>query len=106
MSLLENLMDQALRSLEPDERRQLMESFAEKMLVSLTGDERKALLEVVVDRFLTGLSAEEQSALVREVLPHLLGRLLEAGGMSVDDFLWSAMGSLGALEGKPKPPAT
>jgi hypothetical protein len=34
------------------------------------------------------------------VLPHLLGRLLQAGNMSVDDFLWAAMGSLGALEGK------
>ena len=105
MSLLENLMDQALKGLEPDERQRLMESFADKMLASLSPDERRDLLEHVVDSFLVGLSPEQQSALVREVLPHLLGRLLQAGGMSVDDFLWSAMGSLGALEGK-APPST
>jgi hypothetical protein len=38
--------------------------------------------------------------LVRDVLPALLGRLLQAGNMSVDDFLWAAMGSLHALEGQ------
>ncbi|HUS17342.1 MAG TPA: hypothetical protein VM536_20285 [Chloroflexia bacterium] len=103
MSLLENLMDQALTKLEPGERQALMESIAEKVLAQLEPEDRKRLLEHVVDRFLVGLSSEEQSALVREVLPHLLGRLLQAGNMSVDDFLWAAMGSLGALEGKGKP---
>ena len=103
MSLLENLMDQALTKLEPAERNQLMQTMAEKALATLSAEDRRILLEHVVDRFLDGLSPEQQSALVREVLPHLLGRLLQAGNMSVDDFLWAAMGSLGALEGKTKP---
>jgi hypothetical protein len=34
------------------------------------------------------------------VRPALLGRLLQAGKMSVDDDLCAAMGSLHALEGK------
>ena len=105
MALLENLMDQALAKLEPAERTQLMQTMADKALASLAPDDRKALLEHVVDRFLDGLSSEQQAALVREVLPHLLGRLLQAGGMSVDDFLWAAMGSLGALEKGAAPPA-
>jgi len=100
LSLLENLMDQALAKLDPAERSQLMQTMAEKALATLAPDERRSLLEHVVDRFLEGLSAEQQSTLVREVLPHLLGRLLQAGNMSVDDFIWAAMGSLGALEGK------
>jgi len=103
LSLLENLMDQALTKLEPGERNQLMQTMAEKALATLSAEDRRLLLEHVVDRFLDGLSPEQQSALVREVLPHLLGRLLQAGNMSVDDFLWAAMGSLGALEGKAKP---
>jgi hypothetical protein len=100
VSLLENLLDQALTKLEPTERTALMQTMAEKALATLAPDERRVLLEHVVDRFLDGLSAEQQAALVREVLPHLLGRLLQAGNMSVDDFIWAAMGSLGALEGK------
>jgi len=82
-----------------------MQSMADKALATLSPEDRKALLEYVVDRFLEGLSSEEQAALVREVLPHLLGRLLQAGAMSVDDFLWAAMGSLGELEkGAPAAP--
>jgi hypothetical protein len=100
-------MVQALTKLEPAERNQLMQTMAEKALATLSAEDRRVLLEHVVDRFLDGLSPEQQSALVREVLPHLLGRLLQAGNMSVDDFLWAAMGSLGALEGNTKPaPAT
>ena len=52
-----------------------------------------------------GLSAEQQAALVRDVLPALLGRLLQAGNMSVDDFLWAAMGSLPRWKGKAAPGA-
>jgi len=104
VALLENLMDQALTKLEPEERNALMQQFAAKALATLSPEERRVLLEHVVDRFLDGLSAEQQAALVREVLPHLLARLLQAGNMSVDDFLWAAMGSLGALEGQAPPP--
>jgi hypothetical protein len=103
LSLLENLFDQALAKLEPADRLKLMESLAAKALTSLSADDRRVVLDHVVDRFMEGLSQEQQVALVREVLPHLLGRLLEAGNMSVDDFLWAAMGSLGALEGKARP---
>lgn len=103
MSLIENLMEQALAKLEPAERTQLMQTMAEKALATLSPDDRRLLLEHVVDRFMEGLSAEQQAALVREVLPHLLTRLLEAGNMSVNDFLWSAMGSLGAMDGNSKP---
>jgi hypothetical protein len=103
VSLLENLMDQAFAKLSPDERMSLLESTVEKAIVTLTPDERRALLDHVVDRFMEGLTTEQQAALVREVLPALLGRLLQAGNMSVDDFLWAAMGSLHALEGKSRP---
>jgi hypothetical protein len=100
VSLLENLMDQAFAKLTPDERMALLQGTVEKALATLTPDERRQLLDQVVDRFMDGLSAEQQAALVRDVLPALLGRLLQAGNMSVDDFLWAAMGSLPALEGK------
>ena len=100
MSLLENLMDQAFAKLTPDERMALLQGTVEKALATLTPDERRQLLDQVVDRFMDGLSADQQAALVRDVLPALLGRLLQAGNMSVDDFLWAAMGSLPALEGK------
>ena len=105
MSLLENLMDQAFAKLTPEERMALLQGTVEKALTTLTQDERRQLLDQVVDRFLDGLSTEQQAALVRDVLPALLGRLLQAGNMSVDDFLWAAMGSLHALEGKSRPPA-
>jgi hypothetical protein len=105
MSLLENLMDQAFAKLTPEERMALLQGTVEKALMTLTPDERRQLLDQVVERFLDGLSSEQQAALVRDVLPALLGRLLQAGNMSVDDFLWAAMGSLHALEGKSRPAA-
>ena len=100
MSLLENLMDQAFAKLTPEERMALLQGTVEKALATLTADERRQLLDKVMDRFLDGLDAAQQQALVRAVLPELLGRLLQAGQMSVDDFLWAAMGSLHALEGQ------
>ena len=107
MSVLENMLDQALSKLEPADRVHLMETMASKALAALPPEDRRRLLEQVVDRFLEGLTPEQQMALVREVLPHLLGRLLQVGNMSVDDFLWAAMGSLGALEGQARtPPAS
>ena len=98
MALLENLMDQAFAKLTAEERMSLLQSTVEKAITTLSVDERRTLLDHVVDRFMDGLSAEQQAALVREVLPALLGRLLQAGNMSVDDFLMAAMGSLYTME--------
>ena len=98
MSLLENLMDQAFAKLTPEERMSLLQSTGVKALTTLSPDERRTLLDQVVDRFMEGLSPEQQAALVRDVLPALLGRLLQAGNMSVDDFLMAAMGSLYTME--------
>jgi hypothetical protein len=97
-------MDQAFAKLTADERMALLQGTVEKALLTLTAVERRQLLDQVVDHFLDGLSAEQQQELVRAVLPALLGRLLQAGQMSVDDFLWAAMGSLHALEGQSRPP--
>jgi hypothetical protein len=55
-------------------------------------------MENVVDHFLDGLSAEERQATVRELVPRLLAQLMHSGNMNVDELLWAAMGSLGALE--------
>ena len=106
MTLVEKLLDQAFAKLTPEERMALLQGTVEKALVSLSPDERRQLLDQVVERFLDGLTPEQQAALVREVLPALLGRLLQAGQMSVDDFLWAAMGSLHALEGKSREQST
>ena len=98
MALLENLMDQAFAKLSAEERMRLLQSTVEKAITTLSVEERRTLLDHVVSRFMDGLSAEQQAALVREVLPALLGRLLQAGNMSVDDFLMAAMGSLYSME--------
>src|SRR5689334_25221655 len=58
LSLLENLFDQALAKLEPEERARLMESLATKAIETLSPVERKELLDHVVDRFLDGLTQE------------------------------------------------
>jgi hypothetical protein len=99
-------MDQAFAKLTAEERMSLLQSTVEKAITTLSVDERRTLLDHVVDRFMNGLSAEQQAALVREVLPALLGRLLQAGNMSVDDFLMAAMGSLYTMEreGQGAPP--
>ena len=105
MSLIENMIEQAFGKLAPAERMQLLENIIVKTLAQLSAEERREVLDHVVENFMTGLPPEEQAALVRDVLPALLGRLLQAGNMSVDDFIWAAMGSLGALEGGQKQPA-
>ena len=91
-------MDQAFAKLTPDERMSLLQNTVEKALATLSPEERRTLLDQVVDHFMDGLSPEQQAALVRDVLPALLGRLLQAGNMSVDDFLMAAMGSLYTME--------
>jgi hypothetical protein len=55
-------------------------------------------MERVVDSFLDGLPPEERQATVRELVPRLLAQMMQSGGMTVDELLWAAIGSLGALE--------
>jgi hypothetical protein len=68
------------------------------MISQMTAPERQALMERVVDSFLAGLPDSERQATARELVPRLLAQLMQSGGMSVDELLWAAMGSLGALE--------
>src|SRR6188508_1216033 len=82
----------------PAERRDLMVNVFDRMLAQMTVNDRSAFMEHVVDHFLDSLSNEERVSVVRELVPQLMSQLLKSGGMSVDDFLWTAMGSLGALE--------
>jgi hypothetical protein len=76
----------------------------------MDASERGLLMEHVVDHFLDALPNEERASTVRELVPRLLAQLMQSGGMSVDELLWAAMGSLGALEqaateGQPAQPA-
>jgi hypothetical protein len=81
-----------------DERRDLILSVVERMLAQMSGPERQVLMEKVVDKFLDGLPPEERRSTVRELVPRLLAQMMQSGGMNVDELLWAAMGSLGALE--------
>ena len=101
MKIVEDVIDRALTRMTPDERRDLILGVVERMLTQMTSDERKALMEHVVDSFLEGLPAEERQATVRELVPRLLAQMMQSGGMSVDELLWAAIGSLGALEQGP-----
>jgi hypothetical protein len=91
-------MGRALDRMTADERRDLILAVVERMLSQMTATERQALMERVVDSFLEGLPVEERQATVRELVPRLLAQLMQSGDMSVDELLWAAMGSLGALE--------
>jgi hypothetical protein len=96
--MLDDLIDRALARMTDDERRDLILSVVERMLAQMTAHERQSLMERVVDKFLEGLPAEERRATVRELVPRLLAQMMQSGGMNVDELLWAAMGSLGALE--------
>ncbi len=98
MSLIEELAERTLARMTPEERQALIMMVVERMLEQMTAVERVALMERVVDRFLDGLPAKERRDAVRELVPSLLAQLMKSGDMSVDEFLWSAIGSLGALE--------
>lgn|GEM_PF-2646417 len=98
MKLIEDMVDRALSNMTVEERRDLITSVVDRMLGRMEAAERLTLMEHVVDRFLDGLPAEERQSTVRELVPRLMAQLLQSGGMSVDDLLWAAMGSLGALE--------
>lgn len=80
------------------EKQDLILSVVERMLAQMTAVERKSLMEHIVDNFLEGLPAEERQSTVRELVPSLLAQLMRSGDMSVDELLWAAVGSLGALE--------
>lgn len=98
MKIIEDLVERTLSGMSPEERQGLILSVVERMIAQMEGSERLSLMQHVVDRFLEGLPQEERRTVVRELVPRLMAQLLESGGMSVDDLLWSAMGSLGALE--------
>jgi hypothetical protein len=85
--------------MDAQERHDLLVSVVEKMLAMMTAEDRAALMHHVVDVFLEGLPAEERESVVRDLVPSLLAQLMKSGNMSVDELLWAAMGSLGALEG-------
>ncbi len=98
MKIIEDLVERTLSGMSAEERHGLILSVVERMIGQMGGEERLALMQHVVDSFLDGLPPEERRTVVRELVPRLMAQLLESGGMSVDDLLWSAMGSLGALE--------
>lgn len=100
MKIIEDLVERTLSSMSPAERSDLIVRVVEHMLAEMDAAERLTLMEHVVDRFMDGLAPEERQATARELVPRLLAQLMQSGGMSVDDLLWAAMGSLGALEGK------
>jgi hypothetical protein len=84
--------------MEPAERHTLILTVVQHMVSGMPSTERLGLMEHVVDHFLDGLSPEERQATVRELVPRLLAQLMRSGNMNVDELLWAAMGSLGALE--------
>ena len=98
MKIIEDLVERTLSGMSAEDRHALILSVVERMIGQMGSEERLALMQHVVDRFLDGLPQEERRTVVRELVPRLMAQLLESGGMSVDDLLWSAMGSLGALE--------
>lgn len=98
MSIIEELAERTLARMTPEERQALIIMVVERMLGQMTAQERVVLMERVVDRFLDGLPAEERREAVRELVPSLLAQLMKSGDMSVDEFLWKAIGSLGALD--------
>jgi hypothetical protein len=98
LSIIDDVVVRAVNNMEPDERRDLILLVVEHMLKQMSAADRLALMEHIVEHFLDTLPEEERIATVRELVPHLMAQLLKSGGMSVDELLWAAMGSLGALE--------
>ncbi|MEO8286905.1 MAG: hypothetical protein ABI670_10765 [Chloroflexota bacterium] len=100
MSIIDGVIDRALERMTADERRDLILSVVDRMLGQMNAAERQTLMEGVVDKFLDGLPPDERREVVRELVPRLLAQMMQSGGMNVDELLWAAMGSLGALEDK------
>jgi hypothetical protein len=98
LKILDDVIVRALQNMSDDERRELVMGVVDKLLAQMSAPERSVLMEHVVDHFLDALPNEERVATVRELVPRLLAQLMQSGGMNVDELLWAAMGSLGALE--------
>jgi len=98
LSIIDDVVDRALARMTAAERRDLILSVVERMLAQMSAGERQSLMEQVVDKFLDGLPPEERREAARELVPRLLAQLMQSGEMNVDELLWAAMGSLGALE--------
>ncbi|MBF6612047.1 MAG: hypothetical protein IVW55_02865 [Chloroflexi bacterium] len=98
MKIVEDIVERTLSNMGASERHDLILSVVEKMLSQMGSAERLTLMEHVVDHFLEGLPDAERQATVRKLVPRLLAQLMHSGGMNVDELLWAAMGSLGALE--------
>lgn len=98
MKIIDDVVDRALARMTSEERRDLILSVVEKMLGQMSAVERQGLMESVVDKFLDGLPPDERRSTVRELVPRLLAQMMQSGGMNVDELLWAAMGSLGALD--------
>ena len=98
MSFLEDAVIKTLDKMDPSERHDLIINVVQHMVSRMSAAERLGLMENVVDHFLDDLSPEERQATVRELVPRLLSQLMRSGNMNVDELLWAAMGSLGALE--------
>lgn len=100
MSIIDDVVVHALSKMTAEERRELVLGVVDRLLAQMSASERQGLMEHVVDHFLDTLPSEERAATVRELVPRLLAQLMQSGGMNVDELLWAAMGSLGALETK------
>jgi hypothetical protein len=96
--LIEQLAERVITRMDPAERGTLILNIVERIIAQLSSAERRAVMEHVVDTFLDGLPGEERQATARELVPRLLGELMRSGGMSVDELISAAIGSLGALE--------
>ena len=98
MGFIEDAVIKTLDRMDPEERHDLIVNVVQHMISGMSASERLGLMEHVVEHFLDGLSQEERQATVRELVPGLLAQLMRSGNMNVDELLWTAMGSLGALE--------
>jgi hypothetical protein len=98
LKIIDDVVDRALARMTTEERRDLILSVVERMLAQMSAAERQTLMQQVVEKFLDGLPPEERRATARELVPQLLAQLMQSGEMNVDELLWAAMGSLGALE--------
>ncbi len=98
MGFIEDAVMKTLDRMDPKERHDLIVNVVQHMISGMPAAERLGLMEHVVDHFLDGLSSEERQSTVRELVPRLMSQLMHSGNMNVDELLWAAMGSLGALE--------
>lgn len=98
MSILDDVIMRAFNTMSAEEKHDLLVSVVDRMLAQMSADDRRGLMEHVVEHFLDTLPNEERASVVRELVPRLMAQLMKSGDMSVDDLLWTAMGSLGALE--------